>query len=427
MSTIKNRLKKAFGANLYAQSVGLIVQLLTIPFLLNTWGLEQFGVWTYCVAISVYFGLTDFGFMAAGMNRVSTLAFGGLQFEAQRMISSLWKLFAITLLVVLMAASLILFSGILEGMNVRSETGRALFFLIANALIAMSSSIFDSIFRANNEYSKGTALLETIRLIEWLALIGSAAIGGGVVEAAFAVFLARLVCTSILFIYIEIYSNNKYRNSVEKGQLSILYGLRNEAISWCTVRYGESIALQGPIILAANLIGPTAAALLSSYRTISRAALQFSALIGNSLWPEFSRAMALEDKQLAKMLLVKSTLITFCGSVVIAMVIFAGLDQFLSIWGRGKIPINAPLLGLFFLGVVATATWYPARIFLMASTALKQIGPIYLFLNIVGVTTLAFTLSVFGEYSVPIVGLIIEVIVGYLVWKIAMQLVRKNV
>lgn len=423
---VSKRISQSLGANAYAQLTALSIQLSTVPIVLTFWGWQQFGVWTYCVAISVYFGLIDFGFMAAGLNKVCILAFGGFEDEAQKIISSLWVYFFSIIFLVNIPVGIFLF--VLDvniGLDEKSKC--ALFFLIANAVVATSSSIFDSIFRANDSYSKGTILLETIRLSEWISMIGVISAGGGIVSAAVAMFLVRFICVVMLFLHIENNSLGKYKNIIKNGKLFIVFGLKKEALSWSAIRYGESMALQGPIILTATLINPTAAALLSAYRTISRAALQFSALIAHSLWQEFAQAMAMKSEKMAKKLLIKSTIITFLGSLIIALIIFMNIEVFLEFWGRGKIPIDKKLLGLFLVSIIATATWYPSRIFLMASASLNNIGFIYLIFNLIGVFILFNTLERLGGNVVPIVALLIEVLIGLIVFKMIKKVVGKNV
>ena len=66
--SIRSRLVKGFGANIYGQVVTAVVQLVGVPIFLWAWGTELYGEWLILFAIPSYLSMSDLGFSLSAAN-----------------------------------------------------------------------------------------------------------------------------------------------------------------------------------------------------------------------------------------------------------------------------------------------------------------------------------------------------------------------
>ncbi|HBQ8586930.1 TPA: hypothetical protein L9B03_005523, partial [Klebsiella pneumoniae] len=67
-SNLKNRLIKGVGANAYGQAITVLIQLVSVPFFIQHWGISIYGEWLILSALPAYLSMSDFGLGAVAGN-----------------------------------------------------------------------------------------------------------------------------------------------------------------------------------------------------------------------------------------------------------------------------------------------------------------------------------------------------------------------
>ncbi|MBK1710913.1 hypothetical protein, partial [Marichromatium gracile] len=69
MSVLK-RVVKGIGANSFGQVVNLLIQLVSVPVLIASWGFGAYSEWVVLSAIPTYLALSDLGVTTAASSKV---------------------------------------------------------------------------------------------------------------------------------------------------------------------------------------------------------------------------------------------------------------------------------------------------------------------------------------------------------------------
>ncbi len=167
-----------------------------------------------------------------------------------------------------------------------------------------------------------------------------------------------------------------------RAQRETIKSLWRPSVAFMGFPLGNFFNLQGSILIVGAVAGPSAVAIYSSLRTLSRLIVQFVNAINLSVRPEISRAFGQENTELLRKIHCR----TLQSSIWIAalMVLFLALfgDLIVDLWTVGKIQVNNPLfIGLLLVALV-NALWWGSLSILYATNRHQNLAIMYVVTNI---------------------------------------------
>jgi O-antigen/teichoic acid export membrane protein len=421
------RIVKSVFAHCYSQVITVITQLAGVPIFLHSWTLSKYGEWLVISAFAVYLSMADFGLLPAVGNRLVSDVQSGRIDSANAMLHSAISFIA-RVIVAVAAITGVLLVFVNVGVSVTIDGKLAIFFLVLSSCGAVFCGLYDSVFRAHGDYALITTLLTTIRLLEWGGAIIGVIAGGQLHYAALGFLLGRIGGTLIILIYaIRRYPKVKWH--FRRNYRAEILSIGRPALGFLAFPMAAAINLQGMTILVATLLGPAAAAIFASYRTLSRVVAQLPTLVGKSIWPELSRAYAEGRTDRISAIYRVGGISTALIGLIVSVIIFVCGPWIITIWTHGRVPTSPIVLaGLLISSCAAAGTQVPMSL-LGATNNHIVFSKIYVIATIFGLGLCAILMKFFNLNGAAL-GLAISdlAIASMSVFSggKAIQLIRKN-
>ena len=370
MAALIRRVAAGIGMTTFDKLVIAATQLTLVPLLAARWGLELYGQWLILAALPQFLTMSDLGFATAAGTRMTMAAARGDRGEAQRIFQSAWRAIlassALILALLLAAARLLPDDLLSSGRAASIGELRLTFALLALYGIAVvQGSIVFAGFRAAQLFPVGAFWNAMVLLIENGALVVTVLLGGGIVAAASAWLLGRLVGLASQYLLL--------RRKVPWLKLGFANGNWAEARAMLVpagavmlLPVAQVLVLQGTAMVVGAAAGPAAVPAFVAVRTLSRVGMQMCWIVSTPLMPEFSAAAARQDRQaMAKMLLM--TLLVSALLVGPFALGFMGLGRFaIDLWTHGAIVPDPLLVVAMGLAILFGGVWYPVSNLILA-------------------------------------------------------------
>lgn len=382
------RVAAGIGMTAFDKLVVAGTQLALVPVLATHWGLHLYGQWLLLATVPQFLSMSDFGFATAAGTRMTMAVARGDREEAIRIFQSAWRAILAT-----SAALLLALAGLVWAVpDATFGTAPAapvevlrltLVVLVAYGIVAVQGSVFFAGFRAAQLFPVGAFWNAIVLLIENVALVVTVLLGGGLVAAALAWLIGRIVGL--------VGQNLLLRRRVPWLRIGLARG------SWAQARallapagavmlmpIAQAIVLQGSALVVGAALGQAAVPAFAATRTLSRVGLQLCWIVSTPLMPEFSAAVARHDRPgMATMLL--ATLL-FSGLLVVPYALgFMVMGQAgIALWTHGAIVPPAPLVAAMGLTILFGGIWYPVSNLLLACDRQAHYTARYLLLAMVG-------------------------------------------
>lgn len=354
-------INRNLAAQLYNQAAVIVVQLGSVPLLIAAWGIESYGIWVVLTAIPAALAFSDFGFTFIAKNDMAMRVAAGDRDGALQSFQSVLALLGLTLLFVgiLIGAALLLLP-IEAVLNLGSEAaGTARTVLGANILSLLLYQfclLFYAGIRCEGRAAEETVLAASWRLAEAGAFIGAALAGGGLAQAALAGLAVR-IC-SIVFLLVWLRASVPWLAiGLSKSRVSRTRELAGPALSYMLVPISNAVLIHGPVIILGAIAAPTAVALFSVTRSVSRLGVSAANMINLAFTPEYSFAHGRRDgPRLRKYLRLHALLLVAAVLLYLGAMLVAG-DYGIRLLSRGAVAPMAALTGFMAIGVLAEMLW----------------------------------------------------------------------
>lgn len=291
---MRNNLNKNIFAQGYSQIVTLAVQIITVPFLINFWGLELFGTWVILTAIPTYLALSDFGFTFIAKNNMSMFVASGNRQQALITFQSIFLLLIGICLILgiflYLCVISIPFDQILNIGKLSIESARSVLLLQFSAVLIYQFFLLNCAgLRCEGFAVTETLLAATGRLLEAVSIVIIASSGFGLVEASFSILIVRVLFLLISYLIIKIkisWLNFNYR-AAQKDRIRELAG---PSLSYMLVPITNALMIQSPIVVLGAFSTPTLVAMFSVSRTVARLGMSGANMLSYAFTPEYSYA-----------------------------------------------------------------------------------------------------------------------------------------
>lgn len=354
-----NIIKNSFS-NIFGVLSSALIQLVSVPILVQAWGGETYGLWLMLTTIPSYFALTDLGFAAAATSDMTMAVARGDREAALRVFQSvsLFILLVGLTAVALTAAilGLLSFSSVTSG-SFLSDYGVVIALMVLySALVLLSRTVLAG-FRSTGNYAVGTFLYDGMVLVEGLMLLLFAW-----VSRSFLVCGAVFILCRAAIILVEIVALKRMVPWLQPGfshaSVSELRRLLRPAIAALAIPTALAVNIQGIVLITGTLLSPAAVAVLGPVRTASRVALQGVGIVNRATMPEFSAATARMDMAHLMRLLKLNTVML--GAVLLpGAILFAIFGRwFVGVWTGGTIVPDRTFVALMALAMFLQGVWF---------------------------------------------------------------------
>jgi O-antigen/teichoic acid export membrane protein len=381
-SELKHRLLHAVGATSLGPLLTAIVQLVSVPIFLHSWGTGLYGEWLVLSAIPIYLGLTDFGFGSVAANDMTMLVARGEKSAALEVFQSAWVLttvfsgfFGLCLGVGL--GLLPIEKWLKVALLSRGQVIAILCVLSAYMLQDMQWTIIEAGFRCDGNYALGTLLGSVVKGCTNGAAIMAAAFHASPLIVAVVLVSVRLLGNSTCQIVLRRKSpwlHYGYRNA----RLSVIRKLFGPAIAYMAFPAGSSLSLQGMTIVVGAVFGPVAVVVFSTTRTLTRFVYQMTYVIGSSIWAEMSVAFGAGKRLLARNLhrcACQASLGLSLGAILFLYVFGTGIYGY---WTHYRVAMNHELFHLLLIEALANSFWYTSSVVSIACNQHERQAMVYL-------------------------------------------------
>jgi O-antigen/teichoic acid export membrane protein len=259
-------------------------------------------------------------------------------------------------------------------------------------------------------------------LFEFVGLAVAVMIGGGPVEAAAGYLAGRVLGTITLWLSLR-RATPWLNHDLSKASTKEIRRLALPAFTSLAFPLGNALNIQGMHLVVGLVMGPAAVAVFAPIRTLSRFALQPTAIVNSLMQPEMGTAFGKGDTVLFARLFERSCQASFWLCLVGCLVLAAVGNWLLPLWTAGKFEMHWPLF-LPLLGVVAiNAMWYTA---LMIPYSTNRHGRVALFYSVfygaAAFVSAYIGATIFGYVGVGIALLFVEAVMAAYVVSVALTL-----
>lgn len=376
-SARNRRVVRSAGAAFVARGTSAAVSLVTVPLAIGYLGSERYGVLVALTSVATMFVFGDLGIGNALVNVVSEANSRGDREKGRRALTAgLGLLLTVALLFGALAFALALLVPWADVVNAHSPVAReeaapaaAIFLLLFSLAIPLSAT--ERVRLAFQE-----AHVNSI----WAILGSVLSFAGVVVGIAMDVSLPILIFLMLAPTLVTAVGNGMWLLLVDRPWLRPnpsevrrrdLRELTHVGSLFLILQVAVAVAFQSDVVVAANIVGPEAAA---TYAVVLRLFMFAPRLVSvglGVLWPAYTEAIVQGDMIWVRRTLWRSLVVTVLGVGSISLVLFALQTPALDLIGRGEVhPSTGLVLGVALWAMVSSVMNCIA-ILLNAATAIR--------------------------------------------------------
>jgi O-antigen/teichoic acid export membrane protein len=359
------RIVLGFGANAFGQLVNIVIQLFSLPLFLLYWDTATYGTWLMISAAPSYVSMADVGMVQAASNNM-TMAMGRSDVvEANRIFQSA-QLFMIGVCASLavVVTPLLLWGPMPDFITANERIALAALFF--DVLFAMFAGLSEAVFKATGRFGLGLMLLNLTRLAEWGGFMLGLFLFRTFAGVAIVGLLARLtgIACNMYVAQRGEYGLNWGISQATKAEIMVTM---RPAVSFMAFPLANALSFSGVTLLVGALLGPAAVAIVNTYRTISRIAVQLTGMFSLALWPEFGRLFGQGGPKAVESLFRKSAWLGVAQSVGLSFVLYFISPWLLNLWTHGRIEFFPVLMMWMLAYATIGGVWHVPRVLLLST------------------------------------------------------------
>lgn len=357
------RILASTGSNAYAQATTIAIQLISLPLFLLRWDVTTYGHWLVLSAVPSYLAMADAGMVSAAGNRMTMLIGEGATAAANRVFQSAFAFVATVCgaMLVFVCAGLALWpAGSLDASS-RITIG----LLTATVAATLLGGLPEAVYKSTQRYALGNALANTLRLFEWAGGIAGLWWFGDFVAVALGGLLPRALFTLAMAWHST--RRSSYRWGLVDASILEIRSCAGPAIAFMAFPAANALNYQGMTLVVASVLGPAAAVVFNTYRTLARVTVQATAIFGNALWPEFSRLYGQRDLIGLGALYRRSRWLGAGLSALASIVVYLAAPTVLAHWSHGRIDFIPSLMLAAMAYAAVAGCWHVPRTLLLST------------------------------------------------------------
>ena len=426
MTKLKNRIINGLFASGFGQAVTIFSQLAGVPLFLYFWGAEKYGEWLILSAVPAYLAMSDFGFSSVAGNDMTMNVATGQREPAVKIFQSI---LVVILLAAVVSGAVVVAVIILQMMHgllpVKHISGIEIATVIAvlwiQVIVGQIGGALGAGYRCDGNFAIGMFYSNVMRLGEFLASVASLLAGGGFIAIVLSMLAVRIIGTYVIAIDMR-------RRSpwlligLSQSSWAEIRRLMRPALAFMAFPLGHAINLQGFALIVGSLMGGSAVAVFSIYRTLTRLPWQMMNMINISVWPELSRSFGEGNIEQVRKLHRLSVAFSFWGVLVTLAFLYFLSTPFIKFWTSGQIPAQQALLLMLELVVLANSLWSTSSMVAVSSNRHENIALIYMASSIFALGLSILLSEYYGLLGMAISLLVIDMTMIYFVLQQSMRM-----
>jgi len=376
---------------------------LLVPLFLHYWSPARYGEWLVISSLAAYLSSADFGMTSAAINELT-------QRYCRKEFDRFVQLLHTALTVYVCLASFVTFLGYVlftrlslswVGIHHDShEVGIAVALLVAQVVWYFPCSVILNYYRTIGDFHKSQWLGNLYQILMVVVTAAGLATGAGFVRLAalqlgVPLVLAALVAALINVQYPDVALGFRRTALKEIGPL-----LRTGS-SFVVMTIGNTISMQGPILVISLTLGPLFVVAYSTVRTLANSVRQVVGVFTAAAWPELTVAQASGNRELARRIHRGLVIATTCMSTAAGASLWFVGPQIMSAWTRAHLPDTTQLIRWFAVQVVLQAPWIASSCVSESANRNRFLSLLYSGSAVTSVVISAFAIRYFGVVAVP--------------------------
>lgn len=423
--SLRRRIATGSAANLAGIAMGAVLQLLNVPILISAWGQEGFGLWIMLSTIPTYFALSDLGFVQAATTDMTISVAQGNKTRALATFQSISALFAFSSIIIVFfigAIGLLLKYINFDFLYIIKDYYFVLFLLIFYSILSVLSRITLSGFRSTGNYAIGSFAYDMFSLLEGLAALATAYLGGTFVDVACCLILMRMLSMAILYKFLRLRVAWLYLG-LDKANITEVRRLSAPALAALAIPAALAINLQGVVLIIGAVLSPASVAIFTPLRTLSRLVLQLIGVVNRASMPEIGHAAgAGHDTTMYR--LVKLNILIIASVLIPGAIAFAIFgQQLIALWSRGLMEPPTALVVMMAIGMAVQGSWN-----FLSNIALAKNQHIILAKNLLVCAIISICVVFIGTKEYGLIGTAGAIIIGELInlWVVAKDVLSQK-
>lgn len=361
------RIARGSGANVFAQMVVLLTQLLLVPIMANTWGVERYGVWLLLFTIPSFLALGDLGFGTAAGTKMTMLAALGDHQSVVHTFQSAILAIGITSVLIMIVGSVVILIFPFHGVDsfTRPEIRTALLVLLAYGIVCLQGSLVQGGFRCSGRYALGTGLQAFTMLVEALVATATVILGGSLVALAIGYLLCRtfLIASQAVILH---RLTPWLAFGLQRASMQEIRDLLPSALAVMALPVAQAVFLQGSALMIGLAVSAKAVAIFTSVRTLTRVGVQFTTLTNHAVMPELSAFAAREEWEKVRKIVLLTIATSFVIIIPVSLVLVSFGPKIVEVWTRGAIEPSFALIATMTAVMCVNSIWHPLSNLLLA-------------------------------------------------------------
>jgi O-antigen/teichoic acid export membrane protein len=425
LTLARTRLAQGTAAGFYGLIVQLLVQLVSVPVLVHSWGVAGYGAWVMLFAVPSLLAMADLGLTTAGANAMTEAAAKGDRPRAARIHVALRLITALTGLALLTLAALFIYWLRPEALDFgaampRDAAALTALMLCLYGFLALINGVTQAGFRAADAFASSGMLFHTLVLIEAVVAMGIAIAGGGPAKVALAYLLARLAGTVVFSLVLKRtapWLSGSWR--IDWGEVKDLF---RPALAALVLPGAHAVAIQGSVVAIGAIGGPAAVPAFSVVRTLSRTALQFAFRFNVASMPRYTVFAAQGNLERAGQLVLLNLGVAALLVVPAALGLLLLGQPIVELWTGGLVVPGFTLLALMVAAMLADAAWIPLSNLILSVNRHGLYTYHFLAASVLCVALGAWLVKSMGAEGMALAMLMLELVMILRIWQVARSL-----
>lgn len=382
---ISRSLNSKFGLNFlgygYAQLVTLAVQLLLVPFFLQSWGAELYAEWLVLTGLPTILILADFGVAQVSASK-ATIAAGANDWSAARVILQTSMVFSVSVSLLILAVFYVLtlyvdWSVILKlGGFSRGDSACIMLIMVACVGLNILSGPVDALFRTVDRVSLGAFLLANRRAIDVVVSIFILARNGSPLDLA-----VWLLCSQVIMLIFCAFVASRCTDIISFGfsgfSLVEFRSLIKPAVAYMSFPVSQALTLQGGLQVLNQLSDTKTIVMYSMARTLMRLVLQVGVVANHALKPELSRMIGAGRRLQAYNFTMKLMMLTLLLSFISYSALLVFGPDIMYWWGQGHVYVSSKELLIIGSHALVHVAWFVPAAYLIAENKHGRVALAY--------------------------------------------------
>lgn len=312
---LRSRLRKVFSFGILVNAFTLLSNLLIPPYLIESLGVDRYGVWLYIFSIPMSLTMLDGGISSAFSTEVYRLHSRGEVDKAAATFKTGIRMLAA---IVLILMSLLVIGAWVFSRNEvnRAETSWTLILLGVYALAGFFSELLNAPYKITGRFHLIQLIWLMTKAAELFVMLAVVRFNSFVIMAA-SMLTVKVIASAGMWFHLQ-----GFGQFLLQGDWRVRAPVRHliaPSLMYAVNPLIMFLALQLPVMIIGGTLSMTLVVAYTTIRTLARLSLQVGNQISISLYTEYTRVLGARNVEIVRRLYAKSNIVIF--SLMVAWVV----------------------------------------------------------------------------------------------------------